>query len=268
MKSIFQFLLIGILFASLGSAFSGEPLSPDVAVRDALKGKHGTLVIIDCRTMAVIDAFPEESAKRRPPCSTFKIWNTLAGLENGLISSRDEPFYKWDGTARSIPEWNRNLTLKVAFQVSCVPAFQGLARRIGGDGMASWINTLKYGNGDISSGLDVFWLPAEGRRTILISPAEQAELIRKLVKGKLPVSERSRSVLRDLMLARKTDKGTLYGKTGTGQIDKTTNVGWYVGYAETGTSCLPFACALFGEGVMGKDARAVVENAFEMLGFL
>ena len=268
MKAFLQFLLIGTAFAFLGSAYSEELLPPDVVVRDALKGKLGALVIINSLSMAVIDAFPKESAKRLPPCSTFKIWNTLAGLENGLISSPDEQFYRWDGTARSIAEWNHDLTLKEAFQASCVPAFQGLARKIGNDGMESWIKKLTYGNGDISSGLDVFWLPAKGRRTILISPTEQAELIRKLVEGKLPVAEKSISVLRELMLARKTDKGTLFGKTGTGEIAEGTNIGWYVGYVESGSLFLPFACTLIGQGVMGKDARAVVENAFEKLGFL
>jgi hypothetical protein len=78
-----------------------------------------------------------------PPCSKFKIWNTLIGLENVLISSLDEPFYQWDGKERSIPDWNWNHTLKEAFQVSCVPAYQNLARRIGAESMRSWLEKIE-----------------------------------------------------------------------------------------------------------------------------
>jgi beta-lactamase class D len=123
--------------------------------------------------------------------STFKIWNTLIGLENGIISSAEDAFYKWDGETRSIPEWNKDLTLKEAFQGSCVPAFQNLARKIGPQRMRLWIEKIDYGDHNISSGVDVFWLPAIGRKSLLISPEEQAKLIYRLVLGKLFFRESS-----------------------------------------------------------------------------
>lgn len=62
----------------------------------------------------------------------------------------------------------------------CVPAFQALARQIGPERMQSWIAKLGYGDRDTSAGIDVFWLPAKGRNTILISPVEQAQLMHRL----------------------------------------------------------------------------------------
>jgi hypothetical protein len=37
---------------------------------------------------------------------------------------------------------------------------------------------------DTSAEIDVFWLPAKGRKTILISPMEQARLMHRQVAGK------------------------------------------------------------------------------------
>ena len=56
-------------------------------------------------------------------------------LVNRGISSPEEAFYKWDRAIRFIPEWNKDMTLKEAFRVSCVPAFQNLARKIGPERM-------------------------------------------------------------------------------------------------------------------------------------
>ena len=149
----------------------------DSIIRNAFAGREGTLVIIDCSSGAISDFRPNAAAERVPPCSTFKIWNALIGFESGIIASAEEPFYRWDGQTRAISAWNKDLTLKEAFQASCVPAFQALARQIDPERMQSWIEKLGYGDRDISAGIDVFWLPAKGRKTILISPVEQAQLM-------------------------------------------------------------------------------------------
>lgn len=204
---------------------------------------------------------PVGCSEKLPPCSTFKIWNTLIALENGLIASPGDPFYKWDGEIRSIPDWNRDLNLKEAFRVSCVPAFQDLARKIGPERMKDWIGKIGYGDQDISAGIDVFWLPAAGRKTILISPEEQARLIVSLVTGKLPFSGKSLSVLKEIMIVKKTDHGILYGKTGSAVNDSGRYVmGWFVGYVENNGETYAFSCAVKGENLMGKDARSIVEN--------
>ena len=40
------------------------------------------------------------------PASTFKIVNSLIGLQSGVITN-DSMVIKWDGTVRSFPVWNR-----------------------------------------------------------------------------------------------------------------------------------------------------------------
>ena len=242
---------------------------PEATLSDAFTGKDGTIVIIDCSSGTMSNFRPNESTEPLAPCSTFKIWNTLIGLENGLIHSPEEIFYKWDGITREMPEWNEDLTLIKAFQVSCVPAFQDLARKIGAQRMQLWIDKINYGNRDISAGIDVFWLPAPGRTTLLITPEQQAWLMYKLITGKLPFSEKSRIVLKDIMKAKETDHGTLYGKTGSGTYNNSSSsLGWYVGYVESKGRAYAFACTVKGSNLMGKDARSIVETIFTKKGFL
>jgi beta-lactamase class D len=150
-----------------------------------------------------------------------------------------------------------------------VPAYQKLARDIGAERMKEWIVKIGYGNGDISSGLDVFWLPAQGRTTILISAEEQAAMIVRLVTRKLPFSDKTRASLRDLMKTKSTDQGTLYGKTGSaGNAQGEFVLGWFVGFVESKGRTFAFACRLDGAGVMGKDARDATEAILASQGLL
>lgn len=240
------------------------------AIQEALAGKEGAYVQIECATGDTLRSDEKEAAEKAAPCSTFKIWNSAIGLETGVISEADAPFWKWDGQKRDlVTAWNEDQTLRSAFANSCVPAYQDLARKIGAERMQEGLDKLDYGNRDISSGLDVFWLPAPGRNAILISADEQAAKIAELVNGQLPLSEKTRAVLKDIMKVKSTDRGILYGKTGTGGDGSGKFLmGWFVGYVESDGKTHAFACRLVGDGVMGKDARAVVEEILTREGLL
>lgn len=237
--------------------------------RDAFEGREGALVILDTQGDALLHFNETACQEKLAPCSTFKIWNTAIGLETGIISDPDAPFWKWDGQQYRIDAWNRDQTLRSAFQVSCVPAYQALARQIGAERMKEYLDKLAYGDRDISAGLDVFWLPEKGRRTLRISPDEQAALIGKLLNGNVPFSKKTLSVLKDIMKVKETDRGTLYGKTGTGRdASGTSNIGWFVGYVESGERQFPFACVLKAKAITGADARDVAAGVFSKAGLL
>jgi beta-lactamase class D len=244
---------------SIGIAMAAPlPLAP---IQKTMKDRTGAFVIIDCASGETTDFDPKASAEKLPPCSTFKIWNALLGLEEGILSSPEEPFYQWDGIRRAIPAWNKDLSLRDAFQASCVPAFQHLANRLGSARMNRWLDKIGYGDKNTTAGLDVFWLPAPARRTILISPKEQAELLRKLVSGNLPIKPASLQTLKDLMRLRETPAATLYGKTGSGTLSADgTKLGWFVGFVESGERCFAFAAAVQGAESSGAETRSLVET--------
>lgn len=256
------------MFALALIAAASLALLPET-VKDAFGGLDGALVILDPSGKTILRHGGSRCDEKLPPCSTFKIWNTAIGLELGLVSDPDAPFWKWDGQKYRLDSWNRDQTLRSALAVSCVPAYQALARKIGRERMIEYLHKLSYGNEDISSGLDVFWLPAPGRRPLVISPFEQAELIAQLVSGKQPFSSHTLAVLKDVMKAEQTERGTLYGKTGTGEDDSGDfEIGWFVGYVESDSATYPFACVLKAKGITGKDARAVVERICSEAGLL
>lgn len=211
---------------------------------------------------------PVRDAQRLIPCSTFKIYNTLIGLELGLIKGPDDPWYKWDGVKRDFDGWNKDLSLRDAFRVSAVPAYQILARQVGDARMKEYIEKIGYGSQDISAGVDIFWLPRPDTTSIKISAEEQVDLLNKLLDGKLPFSEKNIAILRDIMIVEKTEKGTLYGKTGSGMgSDGKWNLGWFVGFLDHGGSTYVFACNITGgENPSGIAAKQIVIDYFKAQG--
>lgn len=255
-----------MLMAASSCRTSQHPLS---AAKDAFGELEGSLVLVDCSSGRVTTYRPDAANTRLPPCSTFKIVNSLIGIEEGLVTSPQQSFYQWDGVARSIPAWNQDLSFREAFQASCVPAFQNLARQIGAERMQDWLIKIGYGNRDINAGIDVFWLPAKGRKTIMISPTEQAELMRRVIAANVPFSAASLATLKELMFIKESDRGTLYGKTGSGTDDEGTFVlGWFVGYTESKGKTHAFACVAQGKNVMSKQARTIVESVLQKEGLL
>ena len=135
----------------------------DISVRDEFAahfaGFTGTFVMYDPAGDKYIVYNEPQSKKRLSPCSTFKIYNSLIGLETGVLDQEDVyTLFKWNGTQYSFPYWNHDHTLASATRESVVWYFQELAARIGPERMQEYIDKIGYGNKDISGGLTTFWL--------------------------------------------------------------------------------------------------------------
>lgn len=268
MDSKVKFVSILVLFFS---TFFCALCAHAQEINPSVFGKFdAALVIYNRETNAVININPERSSQRFAPCSTFKIYNSLIGLELALIKSVDSPWYEWDGRPRFIEGWNHNLTLREAFRVSCVPAYQILARQIGEERMKSFIEKIGYGTKDISAGIDIFWLNRPGTKPIKISADEQIDLLNRFLDGTLPFKEENVASVREIMKVVETEKGTLYGKTGSDMDeDDKWSLGWFVGFLETTDATYVFACNITGgEEPSGKEARAIVEKVFQSEGLL
>ncbi|MGH2564210.1 MAG: class D beta-lactamase [Ginsengibacter sp.] len=161
------------------------------------------------------------------PASTFKIVNSLIGLQTGKITD-EKMVIKWDSIVRSNPDWNKDLTMEEAFKVSAVPYYQEVARRIGRDTMQLWIDSLHYGNMNISGPTDSFWL----NNTLKISPDEQLGLASRLYFEKLPFNKRAQQIVSDVMLQEDNTLYKLSYKTGWGSDEQKNSVGWVVGWIE------------------------------------
>lgn len=171
--------------------------------------------------------------RRDVPASTFKIPNTLIGLETGVIP--DASFtLEWDGVERQFPAWNRDHDLRGAINESVVWWYQELARRVGYERMGELVRAMRFGDANIGGEevIDRFWLDGP----LGISPREQVDFLARLTSGELPVSPRSVAILRDVMPSEEHGETTVRFKTGTfwmtGQ-DVPVHA-WLVGWVEQG----------------------------------
>lgn len=236
-------------------AAAEERFEPGEAVLSA-QGLTGAFVVRRTGEPTLVVAFPELARRAFGPASTFKIPNTLVGLETGVIS--DETFtLPWDGVRRHIEAWNRDTDLTAAMAESVVWYYQEVARRIGLERMTSWVARLGYGNARVGDRVDEFWLDGP----LAITPVEQVEFLERLTSGQLPVAARSVEILRRVMPTREFSAGgaTLFAKTGTHMGDGESH-GWLVGWVEQEgrvTAC--FALLVEGEGepsrVPSRDQR-------------
>lgn len=163
------------------------------------------------------------------PASTFKIVNSLIGLQTGKIVN-DSMVIKWDSIKRSVEAWNKDLTMYEAFRVSAVPYYQEVARRIGKDTMQFWLDSLSYGNRKITSDIDTFWLD----NSLKITPDEELGLVKRLYFDQLPFFKTYQEVVKRAMLFENNANYRLGYKTGWGSWNEKTgkHIGWIVGWIE------------------------------------
>ena len=201
---------------------------------------------------------------RFTPASTFKIPNSIIGLETGVIS--DENYIiKWDST-KSRETCDRDLTLKEAIKFSCVWYYREFARRVGAEKMQAMLNSFDYGNKDISSGVDKFWL--EG--SLKISQAEQIEFLKKLYKYELPVSKRSIDILKNIIVLDSTESYIMRGKTGWGFEDKK-DIGWLAGWIEKNDNTYFYAINIETDKDnprFAESRKAITEKIFRDFGVI
>ena len=172
-------------------------------------GVIGTFVLLDPTTDTLHVVNAGRAKQRFMPASTFKIANSLIGLDVGAVASADEvlPF---GGKPQRFKRWEQDMNLRDAIKVSNVPVYQELARRIGIERMREGVKKLGYGNAEIGDVVDRFWLDGP----LAISAIEQAEFLGRLAQDKLPVSADAVRAVKEITVLEQTDSYTLHGKTG------------------------------------------------------
>lgn len=244
-------------------------LKPELGAFYKAYGLQGSFALFDPQEEELYLYHPEWYDSTFTPASTFKICNSLIGLETGVIPSADYVI-AWDSVARN-PKWDRDHNLKSAFSNSVVWYYQELARRVGTQKMQKWLDAAEYGNRNMGGGIDKFWLTGDLR----ISPAQQINFLQRLHDNQLPFSKRNIGIVKDIML-RDTIRGMrVYGKTGWGDLPAE-SIGWYVGYAEGNGKVYYFANLVRCPAEVTKTAegmarfvpsrQAIVADIFNKLG--
>jgi beta-lactamase class D len=199
------------------------------------------------------------------PASTFKIVNALVALQTGRVTD-DSTIIKWDSVVRPRPETNRDLSLYQAFRLSSVPHFQSIARSIGRDTMRAWMDSLHYGNKNLGTQIDMFWLD----NSLKISPDEQLGLVKRLYFRQLPFRASVQDIVKRMMIQENNTTYQLAYKTGLGRTDQGENVAWMVGWIEENRHVYPFVLNLGtkDDAVDLVAARPrILKNILAQLGF-
>jgi beta-lactamase class D len=202
--------------------FEGDEACSFVVFSEFKAGDSQQLVINTSRANA-----------RLTPFSTFKVPNSVIGLETGLIKDSQQILTYDKSKYPSEPWWPavwkaETFNLTSAFKYSMVPIYRELATKVGITKMQHYLKQFNYGNQDISSGLDDFWLNG----SIKISALEQVTFLKKLYNNDFSLSEHTLNTMKEVMLVKETENYKLYAKTGTGRVDDKSMLAWYVGFVE------------------------------------
>jgi len=197
---------------------------------------NGAILIYDSKGDKYYSNDFEEAKNGHVPASTFKIPNSIIGLETGILKN-EETVFKWDGNERAFSIWEKDLTLKEAFQASCVPCYQELADKIGIKRMTKYLDKLNFGNMDVNpENLNTFWLVGDSK----ISPFEEIDFLIRFYNSKLPIGASTTQIVKNIMKMESDDNYSLSGKTGWA-IRDSLNTGWFVGYIEKDENIYYFA---------------------------
>lgn len=254
------------------AAPTGAVASPDLS--PFFKDTVGCFVLYELKQNRYTRYNEARCRERFSPKSTFKIPNSLIGLETGVISGADfvipwdKAKYPDEGwTAEPFAHWKRDHDLRSAFKYSVLWYYREIAKRVGAERMKESVTKLDYGNRDTSGELERFWLNNE---KLKISADEQVEFLKKLYAGKLPVSRRSIDIVKEIMVQESTPVYTLSAKTGGGPRAQGIVIGWYVGYVETRGEVYFFAMNIDGPNYLSiRDKRIdMTRRALAHLGVL
>ena len=128
-----------------------------------------------------------------------------------------------------------------------------MARRVGKEKFKKYLKEFNYGNQNLSGKDDYFWLD----NTLTISPVEQINFLTGLYEEKYPLSKRTYSIVKEIMINEKNDSYVLRAKTGYSDVN-TLDIGWFVGYVETKDNVYFFATRLWqDEPNKNKDFLAL-----------
>ena len=233
----------------------------------------GAFVLYDLKRDRYLRHDEARCRERFSPFSTFKIPNSLIGLDSGVITDAEFSI-EWDPkkypahSQDTLPfsAWWQDQTLRTAFRRSVVWYYRELALRVGERRMREYVRRLRYGNEDASGPVNNFWLNS----SLKVSADEQVEFLRRLYREELPVSKRSMAIVKEIMTLEETPGYRLSGKTGGGPLGEGRFLGWFVGYLETKGEAYLFATQIEGPTYVSvRDERiAVTKRILAGLGHL
>jgi beta-lactamase class D len=244
------------------------------SVETNLYPDQGAFVLYDVKNGRYYTYNDSLAKVRFNPYSTFKVFSTLVALGSG--TARDKNFtIKYDSIKfpskpwmrDAVPQkfWFQDHNLQSALQYSVNWFYLELHQKIGEPEMDDYIHRCNYGNRDISSGLNNFWLGG----SLGISAFEQVEFLNKMYFEKLKgFTTDAQELTKQIMLNESSNQYRLYGKTGTGEVENDKLIGWYIGFLETENNAFIFALNMLVDDypeISSNKRQSIIKQIFRDL---
>jgi beta-lactamase class D len=273
-RGLATLLLAAVL---LGCAPQGGPRTAPIdqakleaGIDRTMGGADTCVVVADTASGRTLYQYGNAGACMRPlpPCSTFKIANSLIGLDLGLVTPKT--VFKWDRTPQPVKAWEADADMATAFKYSIVWWYQRLAQSVGHDRYVEKLKAFDYGSRDPAGPVQWFWLGPKVGGGLVISTRQQIDFLKRLYAGQLPVKPETAAFVRQIMVdeTRADAKGGRYvmsGKTGScsSTADGSRSVGWWVGRLQTPSRDLLFAASLeAADAPPGGEVRQRIKDIF------
>ncbi|MEG6548369.1 OXA-24 family carbapenem-hydrolyzing class D beta-lactamase [Acinetobacter bereziniae] len=224
---------------------------------------QGVIIIKEGKNLSTYGNALARANKEYVPASTFKMLNALIGLENHKATTNE--IFKWDGKKRTYPMWEKDMTLGEAMALSAVPVYQELARRIGLELMQKEVKRVNFGNTNIGTQVDNFWLVGP----LKITPVQEVNFADDLAHNRLPFKLETQEEVKKMLLIKEVNGSKIYAKSGWG-MDVTLQVGWLTGWVEQANGKkIPFSLNLeMKEGMSGSIRNEITYKSLENLGII
>lgn len=243
-------------YAADGSRYHWNEKNENVASIDLstyFEGYEGCFVLYDMENDAWNIHNMDRATLRVAPDSTYKIYNALFGLEEGVITPENS-LMVWNNEEYPFEAWEADHTLNSAMSNTVNWYFQRIDEQLGASTLASYYQKIKYGNENLSGDLSFYWMES----SLKISPVEQVELLTSMYYNRFGFAPENIQAVKDAICLSTSINGTIYGKTGTGRVDGQDINGWFVGYIETADHTYFFATNIRAdEDATGSQAAEI-----------
>jgi beta-lactamase class D len=241
------------------------------ALDPAIGGPDTCVLIKDTASGETLYRYGDHAVCDRPlaPCATFNAPMALIGLDEGKIAPGAP--WPWDGSPQQAEAWRKPTDLAAAFQWNTPWWWRRLAGAIGPREFARRLPAFGYGAGQPVGDPLAFWQGPAAGGGLFVSTNDQADFLRRLYTGALPVTAAASASVQGLMVEETRGDTTLSGLIGScpSNADASRSLGWWVGRIKSPRRDLIFAISIEGErAIPGLEIRNRITPILTQVGLL